>query len=197
MQEAAAVLDIIRKRGQKGLPLDEIYRQLFNPNLYLLAYSKIYSNDGAMTPGATKETADGMSLIKIEAIIKDLRQETYRWTPVRRVNIAKANGKTRPLGISTWRDKLLQEVMRLLLEAYYEPQFSPNSHGFRPGRGCETALTSIITWPGSKWFIEGDVSKYYDTINHTRLLDILRENLKDNRFISLTENLLKAGYLED
>ena len=198
MREAETVLGIIRERGQKGLPLEDIYRQLFNPHLYLMAYSKIYSNDGAMTPGTTRETADGMSMVKIERLIKDIRQETYHWTPVRRVYIPKTNGKTRPLGITTWSDKLLQEIMRLILEAYYEPQFSPRSNGFRPKRGCRTALNSITTyWTGTKWYIEGDISKYFDTISHGKLIDILREKLKDNRFIRLIENLLKAGYLED
>src|SRR5437763_4143479 len=109
-----------------------------------------------MTKGITEETVDGMSLRKIEAIIEDLRFERFRWTPVRRVHIPKTNGKTRPLGLPTWRDKLLQEAIRMILEAYYEPQFSYHSHGFRPERGCHTALTQIRrTWTGTKWFIEG------------------------------------------
>jgi retron-type reverse transcriptase len=93
-----------------------------------------------MTPGVNEETVDGMSLEKIQAIIGALRYERYRWTPVRRVYIDKKGspGKRRPLGLPTWSDKLLQEVIRSLLEAYYEPQFSDRSHGFRPGRGCHT-----------------------------------------------------------
>lgn len=144
MRDAATVLEIIRERGRKGLPLERVYRCLFNPDLYLLAYGKIYRNAGAMTPGATSETVDGMSLAKIEAIITALRTERYRWSPARRTYIAKKNSsKKRPLGLPTWSDKLLQEVVRLLLEAYYEPQFSDRSHGFRPGRGCHTALREI------------------------------------------------------
>ena len=124
MRTAETVLNIIRNRGTRGLPLEDVYRQLFNPDLYLMAYGRIYRNDGAMTEGMTEETVDGMSMEKIERIIEALRFERYRWTPVRRVNIPKKNGKTRPLGIPTWSDKLLQEVMRLILEAYYEQQFS-------------------------------------------------------------------------
>lgn len=198
MQNAETVLSIIRERGRRGLPLERLYRQLYNPDLYLKAYGKLYANKGAMTPGATSETVDGMSLAKIARIIEALRQERYRWTPVRRTYIPKGNGKQRALGMPTWSDKLLQEVIRLLLEAYYEPQFSDHSHGFRPGRGCHTALQEILLrWRGVKWFVEGDIRACFDRLDHTILLNILRENIYDNRFIRLMENLLKAGYLED
>jgi len=156
MRNANTVLSVIRDRGQRGLPLEDIYRQLFNRDLYLRAYAKLYANSGAMTPGTTPETVDGMSLAKIDAVIEALRFERYRWTPVRRTYLPKPNGKQRPLGIPVWSDKLLQEVVRLILEAYYEPQFSDRSHGFRPNRGCHTALAEVKrTWTGTTWFIEG------------------------------------------
>jgi group II intron reverse transcriptase/maturase len=198
MRTAETVLSIIRERGQRGLPLERLYRQLYNPSLYLCAYGKLYANKGAMTPGVTPETVDGMSLAKIGNIIKALRREGYRWTPVRRTYIPKSNGKRRGLGMPTWSDKLLQEAIRQLLEAYYEPQFSTHSHGFRPGRGCHTALQEITRhWRGVKWFIEGDIRACFDRIEHTVLLNILRENIHDNRFIRLIDNLLQAGYLEE
>src|SRR5260370_2839227 len=175
MRSAEQVLQIIRDRGNRGLQLEEdVYRQLFNPLLYLLAYSRIYKNNGALTQGTTEETADGMSLQKIEAIIEEIRYERFRWTPVKRVQIPKKNGKTRPLGIPTWKDKLVQEVIRLILEAFYEPQFSNNSHRFRPERGCQTALTDIThVWQGNKWFIEGDIKGCFDHIDHDLLLNVL------------------------
>jgi len=172
---------------------------LFNPDLYLLAYGKLYRNAGAMTPGATSETVDGMNLDKIEAIITALRQERYRWTPVRRTYIEKkGSSKKRPLGLPTWSDKLLQEVLRLLLEAYYEPQFSDRSHGFRPGRGCHTALQEIYhQWRGTVWFIEGDISDCFGSLDHSILRSILAEKIHDGRFLRLVDGLLGAGYLED
>jgi group II intron reverse transcriptase/maturase len=198
MRKAETVLGIIRDRGLRHLPLEDVYRQLFNPDLYLKAYGKLYPNRGAMTRGATDETVDGMSTGKIGEIIEALRFERYRWTPARRVYIPKQNGKTRPLGLPTWSDKVVQEVMRSLLEAYYEPQFSDRSHGFRPGRGCHTALIEIQrSWKGTKWFIEGDIKGCFDNINHDVLMSILRRDIRDSRFLALIENLLDAGYLEE
>src|SRR3954451_14421477 len=198
MQSAETYLAVVRDRGRRGLPLEDVYRQLFNPALYLLAYGKIARNAGAMTPGVTAETVDGMSQDTIARIIALLREETYRWAPVRRTDIPKKDGRRRPLGIPTWSDKLLQEVIRLILEAYDEPQFSPRSHGFRPGRGCHTALSEIHrTWTGTVWFLEGDISRCFDSLDHEVLLAILREKIHDNRFLRLIGNLLKAGYLED
>ena len=198
MQDAETVLAVLRERGRKGLPCDELYRQLFNRELYLLAYGNIYSNQGAMTPGASAETADGMSEAKIDAIIEAMRHERYRFAPARRVFIPKKNGKMRPLGLPSWSDKLAGEVVRLLLEAYYEPQFSDRSHGFRKRRGCHTALREIErTWTGTVWFIEADISDCFGSLNHDIMVRILAEKINDNRFLRLIGNMLKAGYLED
>ena len=198
MRNAETVLGIIQQRGKQGKPLERIYRHLFNRDFYLLAYGKLYKNDGAMTPGVTGKTVDGMTMEDIDAIIEAMRFERYRWTPVRRVYIPKPNGKKRPLGIPEWSDKLVQEVIRLILEGYYEPQFSDRSHGFRPGRGCQTALAEIDQyWSGTTWFIEGDIAQCFDRLDHQVLLDVLRERLHDNRFLRLIAGLLEAGYMED
>jgi group II intron reverse transcriptase/maturase len=198
MQSAETVLDVLRERGRRCLPCDELYRQLFNPQLYLLAYGRIYSNKGAMTPGADAETADGMTMGKIERIIDALRRERYRFKPVKRLYIPKKDGKQRPLGLPSWSDKLLGEVVRLLLQAYYEPQFSDHSHGYRPGRGCHTALREVArTWTGTTWFIEGDISRCFDELDHSVALETLGEKIRDNRFLRLIGQMLQAGYLED
>jgi retron-type reverse transcriptase len=157
-----------------------LYRQLFNPHLYLLAYGRLYSNQGAMTAGADGETADGMSRAKIGRIIEAVRHERFRFQPARRVYIPKKNGKKRPLGLPSWSDKLVGEVIRLLLEAYYEPRFSDYSYGFRPGRGCHTALREVANrWTGTTWFIEGDISDCFGSLDHEVLLSVLAE--KDPR----------------
>jgi group II intron reverse transcriptase/maturase len=198
MQNATTVLDVLRDRGRRGLPLERLYRQLFNPELYLRAYGRIYSNKGAMTPGSCRETADGMSIAKIERIIDALRHERYRFQPVARVRIPKKNGKSRPLGLPSWSDKLVGEVVRLLLEAYYEPRFSDDSHGFRPRRGCHTALSKIAdTWTGTTWFIEGDIADCFGSMDHEIMIEALAENIHDNRFLRLMRNMLQAGYMED
>ncbi|MGH3874051.1 MAG: reverse transcriptase domain-containing protein [Pseudonocardiaceae bacterium] len=198
MQSAETVLGVLRERGRRGVSLDEIYRQLFNPALYLLAYGRIYSNKGAMTPGATPETVDGMSMGKIGRIIDAMRHERYRFSPARRVYIPKKNGKMRPLGLPTWSDKLVGEVVRLLLEAYYEPSFSHRSHGFRPGMGCHTALREVAnTWTGTTWFIEVDIADCFGSLDHEVMLSTIAEKIHDNRFLRLLRGMLTAGYLED
>jgi retron-type reverse transcriptase len=198
MQSAETVLGVLRERGRRGLPCEELYRQLFNPHLFLMAYGRLYSNHGAMTPGADGETVDGMSLARIGRVIDALRHERYRFQPVKRVYIPKKNGKLRPLGLPSWSDKLVGEVIRLLLEAYYEPRFSGRSHGFRSGRGCHTALSEVAAkWTGTAWFIEGDISDCFGSLDHSVMLAILAENIHDNRFLRLIRQMLQAGYLED
>ncbi len=198
MQNAETLLGVLRERGRRGLPLERLYRQLFNEQLFLMAYGRIYANNGAMTPGADGKTPDGMSLETIRKIIARLRAERYRFAPVRRVYIPKKNGTLRPLGLPAWSDKLVGEVVRLLLEAYYEPQFSARSHGFRPGRGCHTALDEIAsTWTGTAWFIEADIADCFGSLDHEVMLAILAERIRDQRFLGLVGGMLRAGYLED
>ncbi len=198
MQDAETVLGVIRERGRRGLPLERLYRQLFNKELFLVAYGRIYSNQGAMTPGVTPETVDGMSMAKIDAIIEALRLESYRWSPARRVYIPKKNGKKRPLGMPPWSDKLVAEVVRMLLNAYYDVQFSDRSHGFRTGRGCHTALDEVVSvWKGTHWFIEGDLADYFGSLDHKIMVSTLAEKIHDGRFLQLISRMLHAGYLED
>src|SRR5260370_7276492 len=151
-----------------------------------------------MTSGADEETADGMSLARIGRIIDAMRHERYRFQPVKRTYIPKKNGKKRPLGLPSWSDKLVGEVIRLLLEAYYEPTFSGHSHGFRPRRGCHTALREVAdTWTGTTWFIEGDIADCFGSLDHSVMLSILAEKIRDNRFLRLIRQIPKTPNLKD
>ncbi len=186
------------ERGKRGLKLERLYRELYDLNRYLQAYGKLYRNDGAMTPGVTPETVDGTSVEKMQLLIRSLRDGRFGWTPTKRVYIPKKNGKTRPLGLPTWSDKLVQEVVRSLMEPYFEAQFKDSSHGFRPNRGCHTALqTCKQKFRGANWFIEGDIKGCFDNIDHDALLNILRESIDDERFVRLVKDMLEAGYLEE
>jgi group II intron reverse transcriptase/maturase len=199
MLQTQKYMEIVRSRGARKLPLNRVYRMIRQRDLFLTAYGKLYANKGAMTPGVNPEDiVDGMSLKRIEAIIADLEAGTYQWTPVQRTYIDKKKGGKRPLGKPGWNDKLLQEVIRMVLEAYYEPQFSNHSHGFRPGRGCHTALETIRQhWKGVTWIIEGDIEKCYDNLDHDLLLDIIGQDIHDPRFLKLLKGILKAGYMEE
>ncbi|SRR5579883_1146423 len=188
---------IHQERGRLGHQLDRVYRELYDLDRFLQAYAKLYPNDGAMTPGVTSETVDGMSVEKIKAIIQSLQDGSFSWKPAKRVYIPKKNGKQRPLGLPTWTDKLVQEVIRSILEPYFEAKFRDSSHGFRPGRGCHTALADCKKkFKGANWFIEGDIKGCFDNIDHDVLIAILQESINDERFIRLISDMLKAGYLE-
>lgn len=175
-----------------------LYRYLLRPDIYYVVYQHLYSNKGAGTKGVTDDTADGFSEIYIENIIEALKNEMYQPKPVRRTYIKKSNGKMRPLGLPVFTDKLIQEAIRMILEAIYEPIFSDYSHGFRPARSCHTALAQIKKeFTGARWFIEGDIKGCFDNINHAVLVEIINQKIKDARFLKLIRSFLKAGYMED
>jgi group II intron reverse transcriptase/maturase len=163
-----------------------------------MAYGNLYANEGAMTKGVDpNDTVDGMSVKRIDKIIQKLRERRYQWQPAKRIEIPKENGKKRPLGMAGWSDKLVQEVLRIVLSAYYEPQFSKYSHGFRYMRGCHTALQKISTWHGTRWFIEGDIRGCFDNIDHEILLEIIGRKIKDKSLLKLLRDMLKAGYMQE
>ena len=164
----------------------------------MLAYQNIYASQGNMTQGTDGKTIDAMSLNRIDGIIASLKDESYQPQPSRRTYIPKKNGKMRPLGIPSFDDKLVQECVRLLLEAIYEGSFAKTSHGFRPNHSCHTALNQIqVCFSGVKWFVEGDIKGFFDNIDHEVMIGILAERIKDERFLRLIRKFLKAGYLED
>ena len=177
---------------------ERLYRVLFNEEMYYIAYQRIYAKPGNMTKGVDGKTIDGLSISHIERLIDTLKDETYQPNPSQRVYIPKKNGKMRPLGIPSFIDKLLQEVIRMILEAIYEGSFESTSHGFRPARSPQTALWSIQkSFNGTKWFIEGDIKGFFDNINHEVLMTILSERIADERFLRLIRKFLNAGYVED
>ena len=199
MRSPERVLNSLNEHSKdSSYKFERLYRILFNEELFYVAYQKIASNGGSATKGSDGRSIDEMSLARIETLIASLKDESYQPHPSRRVHIPKKNGKTRPLGIPAFEDKLVQEVVRMILEAIYEGHFETTSHGFRPKRSCHTALLHIQkTFSGAKWFIEGDIKGFFDNIDHDVLVGILRERISDDRFIRLIRKFLKAGYVED
>ena len=199
MRSPERVLNSLNEHSKdSSYKFERLYRILFNEELFYVAYQKIASNGGSTTKGSDGRSIDEMSLARIETLIASLKDESYQPHPSRRVHIPKKNGKTRPLGVPSFDDKLVQEVVRMILEAIYEGHFETTSHGFRPKRSCHTALLHIQkTFSGAKWFIEGDIKGFFDNIDNDVLVGILRERISDDRFIRLIRKFLKAGYVED
>jgi group II intron reverse transcriptase/maturase len=199
MIEACDVLNIIQTKNTNNPAWinRNMYRQLFSPSLHIMAYERLKSKPGNMTPGTDGKTLDGYSWEDIQENIRQLKTEHYQPTPVRRTYIPKTKGY-RPLGVPSPRDKVIQECVRLILQAIYEPTLHDNSHGFRPSRSCHTALESLRrNWVGTKWVINADITECFERIDHHRLLDILREKIEDDRLVNLIRKFLKAGYMED
>ena len=199
MEKSERVLKALSDHSQSSdYKYERLYRYLFSEEMFAVAYQRIYAKQGNMTPGTDGKTIDEMSLERIERLIVSLKDESYQPHPARRVYIPKKNGKKRPLGIPSFEDKLVQEVVRLLLEAIYEGHFEGTSPGFRPHRSCHTALGMIQkSFAGAKWFIEGDIKGFFDNIDHNVLISILRERISDERFLRLIRKFLNAGYVED
>lgn len=198
MQNPNVLLTILSSMAQKPeVKFDKLFQKMYNTELWLMAYQSIAPKPGNMTAGVDGETIDGTGMEMIESLVADLKASTYTPMPVRRVYIPKANGKLRPIGIPSSRDKLLQTVVKLILEAIYEPTFAEASHGFRPGRSCHTALASVKRMMGVRWWVEGDIKGFFDNLNHDTLLRILNKRITDQRFLHLIGQFLKAGYIED
>lgn len=199
MRSPLVVLDnLASKSSDQNYKYRRIYRNLYNTEFFLHAYGNIQAREGNMTPGSDGKTIDGMSLSRIENIIEHLKNLTYKPNPVSRVYIPKKDGKKRPLGIPSFDDKLVQEVVRAILESIFEGSFSDKSHAYRPNRSCHTALLDIKdSCNGVKWWIEGDIKGFFDNIDHHILINLLRKKIEDEKFIDLIWKFLRAGYLED
>jgi group II intron reverse transcriptase/maturase len=199
VQEPNALLTTLSNMALKpAVRFDKLFQKLYNVELWLLAYQRIAPKPGNMTAGIDGKTIDGAGYQLIQDAIADLKASRYKPLPVRRVYIPKPNGKQRPLGIPSFRDKLLGTVLKLILEAIYEPTFSKHSHGFRPERSCHTALATVKReMNGVRWWVEGDIKGFFDHVNHDTLLNILSKRITDKRFLHLIGQFLKAGYVED
>lgn len=199
MQCPKVVLSNLRKKSlDKKYQYTRLYRNLYNPDFFLLAYNNLSKNDGALTMGVDQRSIDGFSMEEVEQLIEVLKNKSYQPYPSKRVYIPKKNGKKRPLGIPSFCDKLVQEVIRMILEAIYEPNFSNSSHAYRKNKSCHSALLEIKrTFTGSKWFIEGDIRGFFDNIEHHTLMGILRRKISDENFIELIWKFLRAGYLDE
>lgn len=201
MRSPNRVLESLRSKACiSNYSYERLYRNLYNPEFYLQAYQNIYATAGNMTKGTDGLTIDGMSTKRIEKLIASLKDYSYQPNPARRTYIPKNSDpkKKRPLGIPSFDDKLLQEVIRMILESIYEGTFSPRSHGFRPKRSCHTALLEIKNrFTGVKWFVEGDIKSCFDNIDHHILVSLLRRRIKDEHFLGLIWKFLKAGYMEN
>lgn len=189
---------LTEKSKNESYRFKRLYRNLYNPEFYWLAYKNIYANTGSMTAGSDGTTIDGMSNERIAGIIETLRDKSYMPKPARREYIAKKNSnKKRPLGIQSGNDKLVQEVVKMILESIYEPVFRKTSHGFRPNKSCQTALMQIQnTFTGTNWFVEGDIHACFDSFNHHTVISLLRKRIEDETFLQLIWKFLKAGYME-
>ena len=199
MQKAEVVLSILREKSieNEEFVFDRLYRNLFNQDFFIRAYNEIYAKEGNMTPGTDGKTIDGFGYQLIEELIGEFKNETYYPNPVRRAYIPKKDGRMRPLGIPSFQDKLVQEILKQILEVIYEPQFMDSSHGFRQNRSCHTALYQIKQkFRGANWFIEGDIKGFFDNMNQSILLGLLKKKIKDGRFIELIRRFLEAGYFE-
>jgi group II intron reverse transcriptase/maturase len=198
VQKPNALLTILSKMGQKpAVKFDKLFPKLYNIELWLLAYERLAPQPGNMTPGTDGKTIDGTGLTRIQAVIAELKASRYKPKPVRRVYIPKSNGQQRPIGIPSFEDKLLQMVVHLILTAIYEPTVSNASHGFRSQRSCHTALKAVKRMNGVRWWGEGDIQGFFDNLEHTTLLTILRKRITDQRFLHLIQQFLRAGHIEN
>ena len=204
MSTAIEILEVLKSKNAKNPEWinKDLYRIFYKKDLFVLAYERIKSKAGNMTKGTTGENLDGISISWIDKTIQDFRNwRTLKFSPGIVTKIPKKNGKMRTLCVAPPREKVIQEAIRLILEAIYDPPegtiFQSCSHGFRANKSCHTALKDIkYKWAGIKWFIEGDIVSFFDEIDHHILINLLRKKIEDEKFIGLMWKYLRAGYSE-
>lgn len=181
---------------------DYIFKRLYNlillEDLYLIAYQRLKAKKRIIASRPEGESPDDLASNSIGGIIEEIQYQTFEFTPARRITIPKRDRNSRLLSVPSFKDKIVQEVIRIILEAVFEPTFSPHSHGFRKGKNCHTALKDVrVIFAGSKWLMTRDIEKCFDSLNHRKLISILQERISDRRFTNLVWKLLRAGYAND
>jgi len=187
-----------RMGGINSHPINGIHKQMGRLELWIAAYAKLSRNPGSLTRGTDSNTIDGTSIETLKALQAKVLTGSYPWGSVRRIWIPKpGRAEKRPLGIPNFQDRVVQEVIRMLLDAIYEPRFKDCSHGFRANKGQHSSIKYVRAWfPGTIWYIEGDISKCYDSIDHDVLLALLKRRIKDKQFIRLIESALKSKVID-
>lgn len=176
----------------------ELYRLLYRKGLYALAYQQVMAKQGMMRTG--RAFSPGTRFEEIEGLINQLRDESYQPVPLQQIVVAGSHGKPGKLGIPSIRDMVLQEVVRLLIEAIYDspdgPLFEHTSHGFRRGRSPHTALKEVQrTWSGVNWLFSADMRSCFNDIHHEKVIAVLEAKIQDQRFLNLLRKLLRSGYI--
>ncbi|OOB79389.1 MAG: hypothetical protein BEN19_07695 [Epulopiscium sp. Nuni2H_MBin003] len=198
MRNPKIILDILTQNALKeDYKYNRLYRNLYNEEFYYMAYNKISSTKDNMTEGSDNKTIGSMNKERIYKLIESIKDESYKPNPAKKIYIPKKNEDEKLLGLPSIDDKIIQEIIKNILQSIYEPQFSNNSHAFRPNRSCHTALMDISKNSEVKWYIKGDIKSFFDNIDYHILISILKENIQDERFINLIWKFLRAGYLEN
>lgn len=181
----------------KDYVFERLYRNLYNKEFYIKAYTQLYTSHGSATPETDGKTLDGFDDETIKELMEQLKSEQYQAKPAKKIYIPKKNGRLRPIAIQSKNDKIIQKIIEMILTAIYEPIFNTNSYGFRQNLGCHDALMHIKRrFVGSKWFIKGDIVSFFDNMDYHVLINILSKKIKDEKFIRLIWKFLKAGYME-
>jgi group II intron reverse transcriptase/maturase len=190
-----------KAKQERGYKFYVLYDKMFIPYMLREAWKSVRANAGS--PGVDGQRIADVEQCGIENYLKglgeELRRQVYHPQAVKRVMIPKANGGERPLGIPTVRDRIVQTVCKMILEPIFEADFEESSYGFRPGRSSKDAITEIkdnLT-QGKTEVYDADLSGYFDTIPHDKLLTVLKERVTDPRILRLINNWLKVSIYED
>jgi len=191
-------LQIMKTKVNKdGYKFKDLYRLMYDEDLYVFAYERIASNKGSQTSGVDDQTINCWDNNMLKGIISSMKENQYKWKPAKRIEIPKPNGKMRPIGIPTIRDRITEGAILVILEAIWAPELeNPRSFGFIKGR-CTSEVADILRnkIEGAKWIIEGDFTGAFDNVRHGSVMKELSSRISDKRFLDLIKRRLMAGYM--